>query len=391
MNSVTTLTPQLEGLRQRALAVGVAGLVLCLLGAWRDPLQFFRSYLLGYVFWIGFPLGCTALVMLHHLTGGAWGFLIRRLLESGTRTFLLMAVLFLPLVAGMSRLYIWAQPAAVAADPMLQYKHFYLNTPFFLGRAVFYFAVWIGLAFLLNKWSAEQDRTGEPGLARRLEALSAPGLILYGLTATFSAVDWVMSLEPRWFSTVYGLLFVVIEVLSALAFSIVMARLLADREPLSQVASPGSFHDLGTLLLAFVMLWAYLSLSQYLIIWSANLKQEIPWYTSRIAGGWSALAVFLIVFHFAVPFLVLLSRGVKRRARVLAVVAGALIFVSLADIFWLLVPGFAAGGMHVHWMDVAAPVGIGGIWMAAFLAQLKKRPLVPLHDPRLEGAHAHAE
>ncbi len=391
MSDETTLTPQLEDFRQRALAVGVAGLLLCLFGAWRDPVQFFRSYLLGYMFWICFPLGCTALVMLHHLTGGAWGYLIRRLLESGTRTFLLMAVLFLPLVAGISRLYIWAQPDAVAADSMLQHKHFYLNTPFFLGRAAFYFAVWIGLAFLLNKWSSEQDRTGEPGLSDRLEAFSAPGLILYGLTATFSAVDWVMSLEPHWFSTIYGLIFLVIQVLSALALSIVIARLLAEREPLSQVASPANFHDLGTLLFAFVMLWGYLSFAQFLIIWSGNLKAEIPWYTSRIAGGWSALAMFLIVFHFAIPFFVLLSRGVKRRARVLAVVAGALIVVSLADIFWLMVPGFGMEGLRPHWMDLAAPLGIGGIWMAAFLAQLKKHPLVPLHDPRMEGVHAHAE
>jgi hypothetical protein len=391
MNFADNLPPQLDNFRLRALAVGVLALALCLFGAWRDPLQFFRSYLLGYLFWIGFPLGCTALVMLHHLTGGAWGFLIRRLLESGTRTFLLMAVLFLPLVAGISRLYIWAQPAAVAADPMLQYKHLYLNTPFFLVRAAFYFAVWIGLAFFLNKWSADQDRTGEPGPAGRLEALSAPGLILFGLTATFAAIDWVMSLEPHWFSTVYGLLFMVIEVLSALALSTLMARLLAGREPLARLASPSNFHDLGNLILAFVMLWAYLSLAQFLIIWMGNLKEEIPWYTSRTAGGWSALAIFLIVFHFAVPFLLLLARGVKRRAQVIAPIAAALMLMGLVDIFWLLVPAFGSEGIRVHWMDIAAPVGIGGVWMAAFLSQLKNRSLVPLHDPRLEGVPAHAE
>lgn len=393
MNAAGSFDLEINRLQRRALTVGAAGLALCVLGALieHDSVQFFRSYLLAYMFWLSIPLGCMAIVMLHHLTGGAWGFVIRRLLESGTRTLLAMAVLFVPVLFGLSRLYLWAQPAAVAADPILQYKRPYLNPAFFTGRAIFYFAVWMGLAFLLNRWSFEQDRTGEPGLTKRLEALSGPGLMLYGLTVTFASVDWVMSLEPHWFSTIYGMLFMVVQGLAAMAFVIVVAQMLAGRPPLSEIATPADFNDLGNLLLTFVMLWAYLAFSQFLIIWSGNLKDEIPWYTSRATGGWAWLAVFLIVFHFAVPFLLLLSRNVKRRLRMLSVVAGALIFLGWVDMYWLMVPAFAPDRPRIHWMDLAAAIGIGGVWIAAFLSELKGRPLVPLHDPRLQEAAEHAD
>jgi hypothetical protein len=391
MNSAESLRPQFDRIQRRALLVGVIGLAACLVGAVWNLEQFFRSYLLGYLFWIAIPLGSTAIVMMHHLTGGQWGVPIRRLLEAGSRTFLVMAVLFVPLLFGLSHLYSWARPAEVAADAILQYKHAYLNVPFFVGRTVIYFAVWLALAYFLNKWSFEQDRTGDPALATRLEALSAPGLILYGITVTFSSVDWAMSLEPKWFSTIYGMIFMVVQALAAMAFVIVVARLLADREPFSRVVSPSQFNDLGNLLLAFVMLWAYLSFSQLLIIWSGNLKDEITWYLSRASGGWAWLAVVLIVFHFFVPFLLLLSRDVKQRVKVLSVVAGSLIFLSLVDMFWLLVPAFEQAGPRLHWMDLAATAGIGGVWLAAFIWQLKEKPLLPLRDPRFQEAPAHGD
>jgi hypothetical protein len=258
--------------------------------------------------------------------------------------------------------------------------------PFFLVRAAIYFAAWNLLSFFLNRWSAEQDTTAAPAVANRMEALSGPGLIVYGMTATFASIDWVMSLEPRWFSTIYGMMFMVSQALAAMAFVIIVARLLADEPPLSAAISPAQFHDLGNLLFAFTMLWAYLSFSQFLLIWAGNLQSEIPWYTSRATGGWTGVAILLIVFHFAVPFLLLLSRTVKRRMRVLAFVAGGLLFMSLVDLFWILTPAFHPEGPRPHWMDLAAPIGVGGIWMAAFLSQLKSRPLVPLHDPEYETA-----
>ena len=391
MSAFELLEPQLDRARRAALVLGLAALALCAAGALRNPVQFFRSYLVAYLFWIGIALGSLALVMLHHLVGGGWGFLIRRLVEAGSRTFLLLAVLFLPLLLGLSRLYLWAQPAAVASDPILQQKQFYLNPQFFILRAILYFGAWIGLAYFLNKWSFEQDRTANPSMGRRLVALSGPGLLVYGLTVTFASVDWVLSLEPHWFSTIYGMLFMVVEVLSAMAFVIVACMLLANYEPLSAEISPGTLNDLGNMLLTFVMFWAYLSFSQYLIVWSGNLREEIPWYTARTRGGWAWIAVFLMAIHFGIPFLLLLLRAVKRRIQALAAVALALLLMTLADLFWLVVPAFGPSGPHLHWMDVLAPIGIGGIWIAAFLSQLKGKPLLPLHDPRFEGALGHGE
>jgi hypothetical protein len=251
--------------------------------------------------------------------------------------------------------------------------------------------VCIVLAGLINKWSLEQDRTASPRLAARLEALGGPGLILYGIVVTFSAVDWVMSLEPTWFSTIYGLIFMVVQATQALAFAVLVVRMLAGHEPLAGVVKPQQFNDLGNLLLAFVMLWAYLGFAQFLIIWSGNLKDEITWYASRASGGWAALAVILIVFHFAVPFLLLLIRDLKRKTQVIARIAGLLILMSLVDVYWLVAPAFEAHGPRFHPTHLLAVVGIGGLWLAAFIRELKGRPLVALHDPNLEGALQHGD
>lgn len=383
--------PGVGRVQRSSLALGVACLALLLLIALGEPTQFFRSYLFAYVFWIGIPLGSLAFIMLHHLTGGRWGFGIRRLLEACSRTLPLMTLLFLPLPLGLARLYLWAQPAAVAADSMLQYKRPYLNVPFFLARAVFYFLVWLGLSYLLNRWSHDQDRVGELDSQRRLRALSAPGLIAYGLTVTLASVDWVMSIEPHWFSTIYGMLFMIVQVLAALAFAVAILPLVAQVEPFSELITPQLLNDLGNFLLTFVMLWAYLAFSQFLIIWSGNLKDEIPWYTSRANGAWAAIAVILLILHFGVPFLLLLSRGVKRRLELLAAVAVGLVALTVLDVFWLMVPGFLSDRPRFHWMDLLALIGIGGVWFATFLWQLQDRPLLPLHDPELQGALQHAD
>jgi len=384
-------TPNFERAQRAALTAGLLGLMTSSTFFFRHPDQFYRSYLLAFVFWIGFPLGCTALLMLHHLTGGDWGLPIRRPLEAGTRTFPVMVVLFIPLLFGLKSLFPWMNPEFFNAEPILRFKQHYLNLHFFLVRAAIYFAIWFALAFFLNKWSEEQDRTGNPILAKRLEEFSGPGLIFWGLTVTFASVDWVMSLEPHWFSTIFGMIFMIIEALGAMALVIVVARILAKYEPYSSAVSPGQFNDLGSLLLAFVMLWAYLSFSQFLIIWSGNLRNEIPWYVVRAEGGWAALAVFLIVFHFAIPFLLLLQRGVKRQMRALAIVAGALIVISFVDVYWLIVPAFEKAGPHLHPVDLTAVVGVGGIWVGAYVWQLKRRPLLPVHDPRFEGAVEHGD
>jgi hypothetical protein len=390
MNDLDQLRPELERLQRRSLAVGLVGLVLCAGGAWHGPGQFFQSYLPAYLFWIGISLGCLAIVMLHHLVGGGWGLPVRRLLEAGSGTMLLMAVLFLPLLFGLRDLYVWARPQAVAADPLLQHKSLYLNVPAFVIRTVGYFVVWIGIAHLLNKWSGQQDQTAEAALTRRLQSLSGPGLVLYGLTVTFASIDWVMSLEPHWHSTIYGLVFVAGYGLEGVAFAIIMAHLLARRGPLAAVALPARFHDLGNLTLTFVLLWTYMAFAQFLIVWAENLTDEIPWYLHRTMGGWQGIALVLILLQFALPFALLLSRATKRRSTVLSLVAGLILCMRLVDLFWLVVPAFHPMRLHVHWMDGVAPIGIGGIWLAVFMRNLKGKPLVPLHDPRLVAAAEHS-
>jgi hypothetical protein len=364
-------------MKRNFLTVGGTALALCVLGAFWNPAQFFRSYLLGYLFWLGIALGCLPLTALHNLSGGAWGLVIRRALQSGLATLPLLAVLFLPLVLGLGHIYVWARPEVVAGDAILQHKSAYLNVPFFLVRAAVYFAVWIAVARTLVAWAIGDDVPSEDPAARRLRQLSGPALALYGATMTFASIDWAMSLEPHWSSTMYGVLFTGGQILAALAFVIAVTVLLAARAELVEAVAPGHWQDLGNLLLAFVMLWAYFAFSQYLIIWSGNLPEEIPWYLHRLAHGWFAIAIALIVFHFALPFLLLLSRGVKRRAVHLGMVAGAVVCMRFIDLFWMIVPEFTSEGPRVHWMDVAAPIGLGGIWLAAFLWQLGRQPLLP--------------
>jgi len=380
--------PQLEfdRVQRLFLIVGVVVLAVCAAGGYSNRTQFFQSYLVAYLFWIGIALGCVAILMLQHLTGGAWALVIRRILEAGTTTLPLMAVLVLPLLLGLHDLYSWTRPDVVAGDPILKHKQLYLNVPFFLGRMAFYFAAWFALAYFLNKWSTEQDRTADPSIAGRLQGLSGGGLVLYGFTVTFASIDWVMSLEPHWFSTIYGLLFVVGQALATMAFVIAVLMLLANRKPLSKIVTASHFHDLGTLLFAFVMLWAYISFSQFLIIWAGNTREEIPWYLRRFAGGWLWLALLILLFHFALPFLLLLSRTIKSNRRVLAAVAIALLVMRLVDLYWLVIPGLH---QQINWMDFATPVGVGGLWGAGFIWNLKRRPLLPLHDPRLSEATHH--
>ncbi|HUJ31869.1 MAG TPA: hypothetical protein VLY23_11360 [Candidatus Acidoferrum sp.] len=390
MNGQDTVRPELDRLQNIALSVGAAGIVLCVLSGLHSWDQFFRSYLFAFVYWISIPLGCVAILMMHHLTGGWWGYPIRRLLEAGSRTFALMALLFVPLFFGLSRLYPWAGPLEnVMKDSVLAYKRPYMNPGFFTVRTVIYFAIWLLIAFLLNRWSREQDRTANPKLASKLEAMAGPGLILWGIAVTYSSVDWVMSIESHWFSTIYGMIFMVIQALTAMSFVIFALRMLSDREPLKDCVTPAQYNDLGNLMLTFVMLWTYLQFSQFLIIWQGNLKDEIPWYMTRAFGGWGGIAIVLLVLHFAVPFFLLLQRPVKRRLRTLSIVCGLLIFLSVVDVYWLIIPGFEPGGPYFHPTDFLALIGIGGLWIGAFLAQLKRWPLLPLHDPRFEGALEH--
>jgi hypothetical protein len=381
--------PRVASLQRFAMVVGVAGLALCALGFVADREHFFRAYLLAFVFWIGIALGSLALSMVHHLSGGAWGVVIRRVLEAASRTLPFMALLFLPIAFGMHELYLWADPEAVAQDAILQHKAPYLNVPFFLARAAIYFVIWSALAYLLSKWSLEQEQQGENGQALRMQRLSGLGLVLYALTVLFMSVDWIMSLDPHWFSTIYGILFMGGQGLSALAFTIAVAVLLSRTEPMSRVIVPAHLHDLGKLMLAFVMLWAYFSFSQFLIIWSANLPEEIPWYLRRMGGGWQWVGLALIFGHFVLPFVLLLSSDVKKGGRTLVGVAVTVILMRIVDLFWNIGPMHHEEHFGATWLDAAAPIALGGVWLALFLWQLRTRPLLPMGEPYLAEALEH--
>jgi hypothetical protein len=378
--------PALAGLQRRLLIAGAVGAAVSLVGSFLDARQFFQSYLMAYMLCLGVTLGCLALGMVHQLSGGAWGVLIRRPIGAATRVLPIMTVLFLPILVGMRTLYPWTDANRVAADEVLQHKHLYLNVPFFLVRAAVYFGVWNLLTYLLNAWSLEQDHNPDPRLARRMQKLSAVGLLGYGLTITFASFDWLMSLEPHWFSTIYGVLIMGGQGLSAMAFVIVVLVWLGRRPPLDRIVAPTHFHDLGNLMLAFVMLWAYFSFSQYLIIWAGNLPLEISWYQHRLQTGWRVIGVTLILFHFAVPFVVLLSRTVKRAPELLIKVAAGVLVLRVVDLFWLIAPEFHETGLVVHWLDVVLPLSLGAIWMGAFVWQLRGRALLPVHDPQFDEA-----
>jgi hypothetical protein len=385
MSLPETLQPKFDRLQKQALAVGAICLIVFILLGLRNADQFFKSYLVSYIFWISIPLGCTGVLMLHHLTGGWWGYPIRRILEAGTRTMLLMAVLYIPLWFGLSFLYPWTKAGWAPDDAVHHFKLIYLSHNFFMIRTIIYFGVLLLVIFLLNRWSSEQDRTGEKQLARAMMRLSGIGVVIWGFVVSAAAFDWVMSLEPNWFSTIYGFIFIDLETLVALSFVLFVLYRLSVCPPLKECIRPVDYNDLGNLMLAFLLLWAYLSFDQFLLIWAGNLKDEIPWYVTRLAGGWGGVAVILLIFHFFVPFFYLLMRPLKRNLQHLSVVAGYMVVLTLVDVYWLVVPAFQKIGPHVHLLDVLGVLGIGGIWLAAFLWQLKKWPLLPLHDPRFEG------
>jgi len=386
-NTIDSL-PELSGLRRAALVAGAVGVLAMLAGAFLGPSQFFRSYLMAWIYWTGIGLGCLGILMVYHLTGGGWGVAIRRLLEAGIGTLPVMTVLFVPLLFGLHDLYEWTHTEVVAADHVLRQKVAYLNVPFFIARSAIYFAAWLVLAFFLLRWSRLQDESSDAALPDRLRKLSGGGIVVFGLVMTFAAFDWIMSLEPHWFSTIFGLIFIVSAALGAMAFVVVAAYLLSGREAFGRVFARSILNDLGNLVLAFVMVFAYLSFSQFLIIWSANLPEEIPWYLHRIAGGWNVIVVALAVFYFFVPFLVLLGRRNKQLHRRLATIAAWILAARVLEVFFLIGPAFSPDRLSAHWMDLAALAGVGGIWISLFVWRLGMRPVLAAGDPELAPALA---
>lgn len=375
--------------RGRALAAGIAAAAVTAVGLFVAPFQFYRSYLWAYLFVVALSAGPLAWLMLQYLTGGAWGVVIRRPCEAAARTMPLVALMFLPILVGIPNLYPWAHASQMAADAVMRHKQPYLNVPFFVIRAAVYFGGWIFLSGRFSRWSAREDAEGHAAVHGKMAALAGPGLIFWGFSVTFMAIDWVMSMNPDWFSTMFGLLFVAGQGLTAMAFLIALMVLLSYRRPMSEVLTARHLHDLGKFLLTLVMVWAYFAFSQFLIVWAGNLPDEIPWYIARLRGGWEYVALFLVVGQFALPFALLLSRDLKRNFKLLAGIAFFVLAMRLVDLFWMVGPDFRKESFGLSWMDITAPVALAGIWLAYFLTQLEKRPLLPVNNPHLQEALAH--
>jgi hypothetical protein len=388
--SQNLLQVDLSEFQKKIFWIGVASALLSILLGTFNLTDFFRSYLLGYLFWLGISLGSLAVLMLHHLAGGEWSFVIRRPLEAATKTLPMMALLFLPIILGLKHLYPWMNKTMMQMDIVLQKKVFYLNDVFFISRFFLYFGLWIIFSHFLNKWSDIQDRREDRELTYRLKQLSGPGLVMFGFTTTFAAIDWVMSLDPHWFSTMFGALFFVGQVLTTLSFMIVLMIFLSRRSPVAEYIRPKHFHDLGNILLAFVMLWTYMSFSQFLIIWSGNLPEEIPWYLHRSTSLGKTIAIILTVVHFAIPFALLLSRSVKRSSLMLGFVAAGILIMRPIDLAWNMGPTSSHSNDYFRWTDFILLVAIGAIWGFCFISYLKKRPFLVHFDERLQKEFVHA-
>lgn len=388
----------------RNIALGIGGIasLIILITALIMPEmreQAMRSWLMGFIFWGGLSIGSIGILLLQYLTGGAWGVVIRRILEASSRTLKIVAALFIPLALGAGSLYEWTHPTP--GDKVLEIRAPYLNITAWVVRAILYFALWGVMAYLLNKWSKQVDETGDWSLLQKASRFSGPTMVFFALLVTFAAIDWTMTLDQHWYSTIWGLLYVVNWALSSFAFTIIILAWLSNRAPMNRIVGKRHFHDLGKLTLALVMVWAYFNFSQFLIIWSGNLPEETVWYLKRMEGGWGVVGVLLIVLHFAFPYLVLLSRDVKRNSKWLSRLAFFILLMRFVDLYYTIGPSpRMTGGGHgetltflhsISWMDFVAPIGVGGIWLWWFFGELRKRPLVPINDPFLEGAIEHGK
>lgn len=387
------LGPKAASVERISGVVGGLGLLLCVAGFFANRAQFFQSYLFAFLYWGGFTLGGLCVLLMHHVVGGRWGATSRRFLEAQMRTLPLMLLFLIVMLLGMKDIYPWTHANWVAQNHFLQHKQPYLNVPFFLLRIAVYFAIWLFWGLRVNKLADEQDRTGDPTLRERMRAFSAPGLLIFSVTATFAMFDWVLSTDVQYYSTVYGAMILIGDILQTFALTILVMILVSREDRFGGRVNAPILHELGKMMFAFVIFWAYLSASQLIITWPANLPQEAVWYLDRTAGFWKYFAWAVALSMFAIPFCALLSQNLKKNPRRLIWVCVWILVARLVDIFWIVEPTFrntsassplaTATGFTVYWTDAAAFIGLGGIWLYVFLGQLRRRPLLPLRDSRV--------
>ncbi len=389
------LGPEAASIERISGFIGGLGVLLCVAGFFWNRAEFFQSYLFAFIYWSGFTLGGLCILLLNNTVGGRWGVTARRFLEAQMRTLPLIFVFVVILLFGLKYLYPWSHAELLAGSDVLRHKHGYLNIPFFIVRILIYFAVWLFWGLRLNRMSDEQDRTGDPTLRERMRAFSAPGLLIFSMTGTFAYIDWILSADAQFFSTVYGAMILIGDIVQSFALTLLVMILASRGDRFGGRINAKILHDLGNMMFAFVIFWTYLSASQLIIVWPANLPQELVWYLDRVQGFWKYLALVTALSMFAIPFLALLSQARKRDPRRLIKVAIWLLVARIIDVFWIVAPTFrnasnssllhTSHGFAIYWTDFAAFFGVGGIWVYVFLGQLRKRPLLPLHDPRVSS------
>ncbi|MBC8401557.1 MAG: hypothetical protein H8E14_08725 [Candidatus Marinimicrobia bacterium] len=373
--------------QKRALIIGIAALLLSAIGLFTNAEQFYFSYLTAFIYWFTIAIGGLFFTLLGHITGAVWSIVLRRIAEALGLLLLPLAILFIPILFGMHELFHWSNAEAVAHDALLQKKAGYLNLPFFIIRAVFYFTLWFFLTRILYKNSLQQDRaTDGTALAEKLRRISAPGTILFALTLTFASFDWVMSIDAHWFSTMFGVYIFSGSYLVVIAFLIILLQYFRRQRILINVVTGEHFHDLGRLLYTFVIFWAYIAGAQYFLIWYANIPEETVWYLHRWQGSWKYVSLFIIAFHFVIPFFTLLFRAAKRNQLLLGIMAGLILVMHWFDLYWLIMPSLHRHNAHFSWLDVTTLVGIGGVFISLLIRQLARQPVVSVGDPRLRDS-----
>jgi hypothetical protein len=380
-----TIPPGHPWNRIPAIAGGLAllGALGCAILGPANPRQFFFSWLVSFLFFLSLALGALFFALIQYASQGGWGIVLRRIWETTFATLPVMAVLFVPLLFGLRELYPWAVPGAADQDALLRWKAPYLNVPFFLIRAVIFFAAWCLIALLYYQGSRGQDRTGDPAVSARLRRFAGPSIIVLGVTQTFASIDWIMSLTPHWYSTMFGVYFFAGSFIGFIAFLAVVAVAMRRAGLLETIISAEHLQDVGKFLFAFMAFWAYIAFSQFLLIWYANLPEETIWYRARLTGSWEMVSILLMAGHFGIPFLYLMGRDVKRRGWTLALGGVWLLAMHFVDLYWQVMPTLHPEGVRPSVLDVAAFLSVGGCFVATAGWLLRRQALVPVHDPRL--------
>ncbi|MDZ4723799.1 MAG: hypothetical protein SGI97_07845 [candidate division Zixibacteria bacterium] len=367
-----------------ALGVAVVGVIGCIAGYVMDHDRFFHAYLTGFAYWVSLCLGALFFTMLQHLTGAHWSVVVRRISETLMACLPVMFLLSIPMFLGIHSLYHWSHEDAVATDALLKWKSPFLNSPFFIARTIVYFLIWSTLSYFLHKTSLEQDRGFKEDQLIRLRRLSAGGMVLFAVTITVAAFDWLMSLNPHWYSTIYGVYFFSGSFLGSLALITAIALRLRSRNILKDTITVEHYHDLGKLLFAFTVFWTYIGFSQFFIIWYGNIPEETIWYISRWNNGWKGVSLVIIFGHFVFPFLVMLFRAVKRSYIMLTVMTTWYLIMHWVDLYWLVYPNHYDSGPVFSWIEIMPMLAIGGIVLWFFWTKYSRNALVPVNDPKLE-------